>query len=269
MRTRFSFCRNIRVIAFFAFVSFFAKAMSQNFNAINGYNGTIVIIDINTNKSSVYNSDLAKERTAPCSTFKIWNTLIGSECGIIKSKDEPFYKWDGVKRFYDQWNQNLTLREAFKYSCVPSFQSLARKIGYVRMKDWINKIGYGNKNITSGIDLFWLPAKGRDYIKISPMEQAVMIKRLIKGELGFSQKSINLLMDVSKSDSTENGTLYGKTGTGEIFERSHNNCIGWYVGFIKSKKDNYVFACMIEGKRISGKTAEHIMRKVLLDNKYF
>jgi len=64
MKALLGFYSNIRVIAIIVFVSVFAKkAMSQNFNAINGYNGTIVIININTNKSSVYNRTLAKERT--------------------------------------------------------------------------------------------------------------------------------------------------------------------------------------------------------------
>ena len=56
----------------------------------------------------------ATERMAPCSTFKIWNALIGLESGIIASADEAFYRWDGQTRAIPAWNKNLTLKEAFQ-----------------------------------------------------------------------------------------------------------------------------------------------------------
>jgi beta-lactamase class D len=123
------------------------------------------------------------------STFKIWNTLIGLENGIISSAEDAFYKWDGETRSIPEWNKDLTLKEAFQGSCVPAFQNLARKIGPQRMRLWIEKIDYGDHNISSGVDVFWLPAIGRKSLLISPEEQAKLIYRLVLGKLFFRESS--------------------------------------------------------------------------------
>lgn len=62
--------------------------------------------------------------------------------------------------------------------CVPAFQALARQIGPERMQSWIAKLGYGDRDTSAGIDVFWLPAKGRNTILISPVEQAQLMHRL-------------------------------------------------------------------------------------------
>jgi len=99
------------------------KNISEAFGNIVG---GIVFIDADNKKIS-YNETLIEEKFPPCSTFKIWNALIGLEYGIITSLDEKFYTWDGVTRSIPDWNKNLILREAFKVSCVPAFQNLAQK----------------------------------------------------------------------------------------------------------------------------------------------
>lgn len=95
--------------------------------ALGEREGTWVVIDCATQKSQVFNSKLSTEKVAPCSTFKIWNTAIGLETGILSSADQSFYKWDGTKREIEAWNKDLTLREAYAASCVPAYQALARK----------------------------------------------------------------------------------------------------------------------------------------------
>ena len=107
----------------------------KSFQAVFGdRNGTFVLIDCSSEVTSIFHPELSKERLPPCSTFKIWNTLIGLENGIITSPEEAFYKWDGEVRFIPEWNRDLTLKEAFRVSCVPAFQNLARKTGAERMR---------------------------------------------------------------------------------------------------------------------------------------
>ena len=48
------------------------------------------------------------------------------------------------------------------------FQELARKLGAGRMQEWIDTIGYGDRDTSAGVDLFWLPAPGHKSILISP-----------------------------------------------------------------------------------------------------
>jgi beta-lactamase class D len=127
--------------------------------AFGDLGGTLVVIEYSSGRMTTYQPEVAKIPLPPCSTFKIVNALIGLETGIVASPEEQFYRWDGVERSFAAWNRDLTFREAFEASCVPAFQNLARKIGSERMQNWIDKIGYGNRDISAGIDVFWLPAK--------------------------------------------------------------------------------------------------------------
>lgn len=226
-----------------------------------GYNTALVIYNRTTGKTINVNSGLSLRRFPPCSTFKIYNTLIGLELGLLNGADESWYKWDGVHRDIEGWNKDLTLREAFKVSAVPAFQILARQIGKVRMKEYIRKIGYGSQDISSGIDIFWLPRPGKTSIMISAEEQVALLNRLLDGELPFSQKSIVVLKDIMQVDKTEKGTLYGKTGSGMGTDGKGN--LGWFVGFLESKGTTYVFACNISaGENSSGKVAREIVENV-------
>lgn len=96
--------------------------------------GCFVVTKCSSGKSWYFNKKECLEKLPPCSTFKIWNALIGLSNGKISSADEPFYKWDGITRQVPSWNKDLTLKEAFQASCVPAFQQLAREIGQKTMK---------------------------------------------------------------------------------------------------------------------------------------
>lgn len=229
---------------------------------LQGYDTALVIYNRSTGE--IVNIDPARsgQRLSPCSTFKIYNTLIGLELGLIKGVDEPWYKWDGVKRDIEGWNYDLTLREAFRVSAVPAFQILARQIGEAGMKDYIEKIGYGSKDITSGIDIFWLPKPNTTSIVISADEQVALLKKLLDGKLPFSEKNIATLRDIMLVEKTEKGALYGKTGSGT--DASGKKNLGWFVGFLESKGTTYVFACNITGgENPSGKTARTMVENVL------
>ena len=65
-------------------------------------------------------------------------------------------KWDGIKRWNEDWNKDLNMREAFKVSAVPYFQEVARRIGKDTMQQWIDTLGYGNMKYQRPIDSFWL-----------------------------------------------------------------------------------------------------------------
>jgi len=229
--------------------------------AFGGLDGALVLIECASGQARTYSPDVEAMRLPPCSTFKIVNALIGLEEGLVTSPKEPFYKWDGVERFIPAWNQDLSLQEAFQASCVPAFQNLARQIGTERMQDWIDKIGYGNRDISSGTDVFWLPSSGRQTILISPMEQARLIQRIIAGDVPFSQQSLAVLKELMFIKSTETGQLYGKTGSGT--DANGTFVLGWFVGYIESKGKTYAFACVAQGPNVMSKQARAIVERVL------
>ncbi len=231
--------------------------------AFEGKEGALVVIDCGSGEVLSSDSRLTKEAFGPCSTFKIWNTLIGLEEGILKRPDDPFWKWDGQERSFPGWNRDLTLREAFKVSCVPAYQELARKIWPERMQAWLDKIDYGNKDQCGRPDGFWLPRAGQKTILISPEEQAQLIRKLLAGELPFGSASITTLKEIMKAETTERGILYGKTGSGLRSEaggpaKDADFDMGWWVGFLEHGGKQYAYACLVLGPGLSGKDARRI-----------
>ncbi|MBI4720614.1 MAG: class D beta-lactamase [Chitinivibrionia bacterium] len=180
---------------------------------------------------------------------------------LCATPGDAFYTWDGESRFIPEWNKDLTLKEAFQVSCVPAFQKLARDIGTKRMQSWIDKIGYGDRNISAGIDTFWLPAPGRTALLISPDEQAGLMCKLAFGKLPISDKSQAVLKEIMTVRKTDHGILYGKTGGGH--DEAGKRDIGWFVGYVESNGKKYAFACVAKGKNMTGKTARTIVEIVL------
>jgi beta-lactamase class D len=219
--------------------------------------GSFVLYDFNNDKYYKYNSERCSERFIPASTFKIMNTLIGLETGVIK--DENFsLKWDGVKRDIESHNRDHNLRSAFKYSVVWFYQEVARRIGEKKMQYYIDLTNYGNKDISGGIDLFWLQGG----LRISQNEQIEFLKKIYKDDLPFSKRSISILKDIMIMEKTDNYTLRAKTGWAM---RAKKN-IGWYVGYLEQKGNIYFFALNIESEKPAEKFANariEISRKIL------
>lgn len=195
--------------------------------------GCIIIYDLKKDQYFVYNKERSVETFPPASTFKIFNSLVALETGVIKDENEVI-PWDSVNRQYDKWNMDQTLRTAIKYSAVWAYQVIARKIGEERMQYFVDSAKYGNCNISGGIDLFWLQGG----LRISPAEQVEFLKRLYFNDLPFSQRSMNIVKDILINEKTDRYILRGKTGWAARVEKG----IGWYVGYLEENGDVYFFA---------------------------
>ena len=252
------------IFLLFLFLLFPLQSKSQEIDRslFRGYDTAFVLHNSSSGETISVDPVRAAKPLAPCSTFKIYNTLIGLELGLIEGPDEPWYSWDGVHRSYDAWNKDLSLREAFRVSAVPAFQILARQIGSERMKSYMERIGYGSMDISAGIDVFWLYHPERKTVVISADEQVALLNKLLDGKLPFSDRNVETLRDVMLVAKTEKGTLYGKTGSG--MDAEGNWVLGWFVGFVESEGNVYVFACNVKGgENPSGREAKAIVEGVL------
>ena len=103
-----------------------------------GLSGSILIYDPQIN--SYFSNDFQRSSKGflPASTFKIPNSLIALETGVVEN-DSTLFKWDGKKRRLQSWERDMTFREAFHASCVPCYREIAQKIGVGRMKDYLQK----------------------------------------------------------------------------------------------------------------------------------
>lgn len=106
-----------------------------------------------------------KTEKLPASTFKIPNSIIAVELGIIEN-DTTILKWNGEQRKMDIWEKDLSFKDAFRISCVPCYQEIARKIGTIKMKEYLEKFEYKNMIFDSlTIDNFWLEGNSKNISK--------------------------------------------------------------------------------------------------------
>lgn len=200
--------------------------------------GAILIYDVKN--KTYYSNDFSWTKTGiiPASTFKIPNSIIALETGIIKS-DSAIFKWNGEKRAVKKWEEDLTFKKAFQVSCVPCYQEIARKVGVKRMKSYLKKLNYtGMVFDTLTIDNFWLEGKS----KISQMQQIDFLKRLYFSELPISKRTENIMKDIMRIENSGNYVLSGKSGWG--MRNEINN--GWLVGYLETNNSVYFFATNVE-----------------------
>jgi beta-lactamase class D len=137
------------------------------------------------------------------------------------------------------WEQDLFFRDAFRASCVPCYQEVARKIGAERMKEYLAKLDYGKMIVdSSDIDLFWLEGES----KITPEQQVDFLARFYFSKLPVSPRTTDIMKEILVIEKTDSYTLSGKTGWSI---RSGNNN-GWFVGYIEREGKVYFFAANID-----------------------
>lgn len=235
----------LRLLTILLFAHGYVQAEAQDLSKyFQKTEGAFVLYDLKNDRYLRYNERRCRERFSPFSTFKIPNSLIGLETGVIKDA-EFVIPWDGKKypaqdSMMPEWNRDQTLRSAIKYSVVWYYRELAKSVGEPRMKEWVTKLDYGNKDISGGIDRFWL----RSSLRISADEQIEFLKKLYREQLPVSKRSIEIAKDILTLEKTADYKLSGKTGGGPLAEGKY---IGWFVGYMEAKDNVYFFAINLEG----------------------
>lgn len=215
------------------------KAITALFDKA-GVTGTFVIYDISAGKLIGHNEPRAKIRFIPASTFKIPNSLIGLSTGAVKNLDETFF-YSGQQYWLKAWEKDMNLREAFKLSCIPIYQTIARRVGLQRMQSAITKLDYGNKQIGTKVDEFWLEGP----LAISAIEQTQFLAKLAQKTLPFPDQVQEQVHEIARLDQGNDWVLYAKTGwTGQ--DTKNKKGIGWWVGWVKKDSKFYTFALNID-----------------------
>ncbi|HBH24360.1 MAG TPA: class D beta-lactamase [Cytophagales bacterium] len=214
-----------------------AEVVVPEFQSIldtNHLNGAILIYDFANDKYYANDFDWARKGQLPASTFKIANSIIALETGVVEN-DSTLFEWDGEKRALKVWEQDLIFRDAFQYSCVPCYQQVARKIGVKAMNAYLTKLDYGNMQVDStNIDRFWLEGASR----ISPFQQIDFLKRFYQSELPIAARTVNIMKRLMVIEQNDKYVLRGKTGWS--IRNGNNN--GWFVGYIEAGGKVHFFA---------------------------
>lgn len=218
-----------------------------------GVKGAFLLYDLKSDEYLAYNTERLQRGYIPASTYKIFNSLVALETGVIPDENE-ILKWDGVKRWVDSWNQDHNMRTAMKYSAVWFYQELARRIGLERMQHYVDLAGYGNKNIGGGIDTFWLTGD----LRITPREQIALLVRLHQNKLPFSQRAMDVVKDILIFEQGEDYVLRAKTGW--------SGKVGWFVGYVERKDGVYFFANSIDIEQPGDDRGRIAISKAILQN---
>jgi beta-lactamase class D len=176
------------------------------------------------------------EAKLPASTFKIPNSLIALETGVVEDPDKDVFKWDGVKRPIEAWNKDHTLRSAIAASVVPVYQEIARRIGQERMQKYVDLFDYGNRDIGGGIDQFWLTGN----LRIDPVQQVDFVDRLRRGVLPIGQRSQDLVRDILPVTKVGESVIRAKSGL--LGAERGEPSLGWMVGWAEKGDARTVFA---------------------------
>lgn len=214
--------------------------VTGTFGMFDNGQGSFTVYDLNRYKDSVY---------LPASTFKIVNSLIGIQTGII-SNERMVIPWDGVVRKFPNgdtaaaWNKDLSMQEAFKVSAVPYYQEVAQRIGKDTMQHWLDSLGYGTRytkfKIQDNLDTFWLD----NTLQVTADEQVGLVKKLYFNQLPFQGRVQAIVKNLMMQENNANYKLSYKTGWGF---RENGNALGWIVGWIEENQHVYFFAINVEG----------------------
>lgn len=199
--------------------TFTKKDLSSQFK---GVEGSFVVYDTNRDRYLVYNQEDAQLQTAPGETFGIFNTLVGREEGVLKDA-----------------------------STLKSIKTAAKLINKDILEKHMKTAGYGNANMSSGIDDFWQKS-----LKISPIEQVEFLRKVYAKEIKYSEDNLNALKEAILLGTEKNGVLYG------LYDKAKDGTVT-YVGSYEKRGNNYIYAARIKGENIDEAKAKEIVIKAL------
>lgn len=201
-----------------------AKPGWQRYFDGQGVQGTFVLLQPAEDRYLVYEEPRSKRGYLPASTFKIANALIGLEVGAIADENEVF-RWDGKPKTVPAWERDHTLESGLRENVAWMSQEIARRTGKARMREWLDRLEYGNRDLSGGIDHFWLQGG----LRISAREQVDFLHRLAEGRLAMTQRAQRLVRRALAVEKTRGYTLYAKSAT----VASGRDAVAWWMGWVE------------------------------------
>lgn len=253
----------IFVLLFSLEILFAQKSLNQPFEEC-GIDGSITIYDYGMNKWVTNNIEASQVATLPASTFKIVNSLIALETGVIKDENEiiPWIDDYDTLKYGDRPNiyHSMGMKEAYKLSAGWVYIELAKKIGKNRYKDFLTRIGYGNVDLSIEDPDFWNFGE----FAISPINQINVLVGIYEETLPFSEQSFKILKEMMIEEETDEYVIRAKTG----WTRDSGKDTGWWVGYIEKQDNIYFFATRLikdrsESNQNFGSCRKEITRTIL------
>lgn len=232
---------------------------TENLDAYFGSTpGSFVLYDQGNDRYQAYHDEKITERTSPFSTYKIYSALNALEQGVI-TPDSNALAWNRQPYPFEAWNQDQDLNTAMSHSVNWYFQQLDGQSGIHELKQFYQSIGYGNADPGHSTADYW----NASTLKISPLEQVELLKKLRSNEWGFSTQNVDAVKNSLLLSDTPGCRLYGKTGSGKV---NGQNVSGWFVGYAETPDNVYYFAANLQDSdTATGPAAAQLTLSILQD----
>lgn len=213
-------------------------------------------------------------RLSPASTFKIPHALVALETGVIGP--DTMEKWDGVRHpGYLKWERDHTVASAMKPSVTWFFQRIAPRVGSSRMRQWLERMRYGDARTGGDVTMYWLNGT----LQISPEEQVDVLQRFYAERLPIGRERQRLIREAldQPPGTIENsggisrlegewptGTAWNaKTGRTEYGGRG----VSWLVGRLSAPGRAHVFAAAVwrDDGSVGSLDAAHFAAKTFIE----
>jgi beta-lactamase class D len=192
-----------------------------------------------------------RTHVTPASTFKIPLSLMGFTTGYLTGTGAPVlpYKpgypdWGG-----NNWTQPTDPERWMKYSVVWYSQQITAALGAETLESYATAFSYGNADFSgdpgknNGLERAWISSS----LKISPLQQAAFLAKLVTRDLPVTGDALNWTMAIVEATPAGDGwTVHGKTGAAYprradgSFDRARG--WGWFVGWAVKGDRTVVFA---------------------------
>lgn len=235
----------------------------EDLNAyFEGHDGSFVLYDQNLDQFLVYNEESSRTRVSPNSTYKIFCGLDALEQSVITPAASA-RGWDGKQYEFSTWNRDQNLNSAMQNSVNWYFQSIDQQISKTEIQQFLSRIHYGNCDISGKRSNYWMESS----LRISPLEQAILLKNLYFNAFGFKEENIETIKNAMFLEQSGETALYGKTGSGNI---NGSNVNGWFVGYVETADNTYFFTTYVCGENnVSGSTAAELTLAILDDKQIY
>jgi len=208
-----------------------------------------VMVDVRTGET-IRRDGPAERRFSPCSSFKFPLAVMGFDAGVLQDPTHP--RWDYQPEFQTTMEQQKKASDPtiwLRDSIVWYSQELTRKLGVARFRDYVERFGYGNEDVTGdpgkndGLTQSWLMSS----LAISPDEQVAFVRRFLDRKLAVSDHAYAATeASLARYPAEAGWILTGKTGSGFLRNAAgatdRARPIGWFVGWGEKDGRRVAFA---------------------------
>jgi beta-lactamase class D len=189
----------------------------------------------------------------PASTFKIPIALMGYDAGFLKDEHSPKLPFkEGYPDWIEAWRTDIDPAAWMKHSVVWYSQQITQALGKQKFAAYVKAFGYGNADVSgdpgkdNGLTRSWLSSS----LRISPLEQADFLGRIVRRELPVDARAYAMTEAILTRSALANGwTVLGKTGAGYSVRNNkvdRNRPFGWYVGWATKGDRTVIFVRLSE-----------------------